>query len=114
MKMSKRRRRQLLLTVSVMTVAVLAGVAIPTARDLLAFVVAFGLIALFVGIRLAATPLAHPSDRPWEFWGGMSTDEAQTKPPVELDVDGLPEPVLPDVDPNFQGHPLGESEADRR
>ncbi len=111
MTLSIRRYRWLLLIVILAALVVLVGVAVPGARDVLAFVVALGLIGLFVGIRFAAAPLAHRADRPWEFWGGMSTDEAQTKPPLSLDPDGVVKVgPLPDVDPDFQGHPVGQKE----
>ena len=109
MNISTRRRRQLLLILGIGTLVVVGAATIPPVRDVLAVVVAFGLVGIFVAIRFVAAPLAQASDRPWDLWGGMGTHD-------ELWSGQLPDQpagreVLPDGEPTFDGHPTGEKPA---
>ncbi len=92
-----------------LTLVVIVSADLPPVRDALAVVVAVGLVALFVGLRIIAFWLRHPGDRPWEFWGGMgaTTDEvvARSRRP---DGNRNRAPGLPDAVPRFDGHPLGQ------
>ena len=111
MNVSVRRRRQLLLVLTIIALVIVAAVTVPPVRDLLAVVVAFGLVGIFVVIRLVAAPLARSSDRPWDLWGGMGTHD-------ELWSGHLPDAppgreVLPDVEPTIDGHPPGQGRSDR-
>lgn len=118
MNLSSRRAR--LVVASTLLIAVLIVVAANNAavRDALAILFAVLLVALFFGVRIIANWLRDADDRAYEFWGGMSeTMDAlvsrYTRPggnPI-LPPDAPPGPPdLPDAEPAYHGHPLGQGD----
>jgi ABC-type antimicrobial peptide transport system permease subunit len=102
-----------MLVAGIALVAMASAAAVPLVNDLLSYVIGFGVVVMFLGIRLLAYRWHDEADRDFDFWGGMSETSKQlleryARPGANpIVAPGRRPPSLPDADPTYLGHPIG-------